>query len=418
MHKSRCAVGFVYAVVAGMPVVSSPEALAADSRPSVAPREFFADQPKGLGANLVAYKLNYVGELFGDLSGGLKPGVIYEGYLKFGLGVNFEKLLGWKDTVFYVNVLYPHGESLTQNYVGDLNVVSNIDAYDSARIFKLWMQKIFADDRFSLRMGIMAADKEFFGSEGAAVLINSGFGTFPVVSQDIVAPVYPVSAPGVRVQWKPSNTLSFRAAVFSGDVGVPTVNQHNTRFHLRARDGASFFAEAAYKLNAMGEGPPGTYKLGGFFNSRSFDDLLGGEKHHGNYGVYAIVDQRMWSEGTDEEGATQGLAAFGRFAAAPEDRNLITFDSEAGLTYTGLVPRRNSDVLGVGVVYARVSRDARGARGETFVKRRETVLEVSYQAPLNGWLTVQPDLQYIFNPGAVRAGRDAVIAGLRFSLNF
>ena len=399
-------------------VVISRQVIAADSRPGLAPHEFFADQPKGLGENLLASKLNYVGEVFGDVSGGVKRGAIYEGFFKLGLGLNLEKLAGWKDTVFYANVLYPHGESLTQNYVGDLNVVSNIDAYDSVRIFKFWVQQNFSQDRVSVRMGIMAADKEFFASEGAAVLINSGFGAFPVISQDITGPVYPVSAPGVRLQWKATNTVSFRAAVFSGDVGVPTVNRHNTRFRLRARDGASLFAEAAYKLNATGEGPPGSYKLGGFFNSKTFDDLLGGEKHHGNYGVYAIVDQRMWSEGTDEEGARQGLAAFARFAVAPEDRNVITFDSEAGLTYTGLVPRRNSDVLGVGVVYARVSRDTRGARGETFVKRRETVLEVSYQAPLNSWLTVQPDLQYIFNPGAVRAGRDAVIAGLRFSLNF
>ena len=77
--------------------------------------------------------------------------------------------------------------------------MSNIDAYDSARLFKCWVQKNFAENRFSLRVGIMAVDKEFFASEGAGMFLNSAFGAFPVIGQDIVAPIYPVSAPGLRV---------------------------------------------------------------------------------------------------------------------------------------------------------------------------------------------------------------------------
>ena len=77
------------------------------------PHEFFADQPKGLGEHFTAWKLNYVGEVFGDLAGGMKQGAIYEGYVKLGLGINLEKLAGWKDTVFYANFLYPHGASPT-----------------------------------------------------------------------------------------------------------------------------------------------------------------------------------------------------------------------------------------------------------------------------------------------------------------
>ena len=376
------------------------------------PREFFADQPKGLAEHFTAWKLNYVGEVFGNLSGGMKQGAVYEGYVKLGLGLNLEKLAGWKDTFFYANFLYPHGASPTLNYVGDLNVVSNIDAYDSARIFKCWVQKNFAEDRFSLRVGLMAVDKEFFASESAGLFLNSGFGTFPVISQDVVAPVYPVSAPGVRLKWKASKALSFRVALFSGDVSTSTLNQHNTQWNLQAGDGAAVFAEAAYKTHAADGGLRGTYKLGGFYYSQSFDDLSGGEKHHGNYGVYAIADQQVWHAGA------QGLGVFGRFAFAPEDRNLVAFDTEAGVTCTGLLPGRDGDVLGAGVVFAKVSSEARDAQGEPFPTHHETALEVSYQASVNDWLTVQPDFQYVFNPGAVRSGRDAVVAGLRFSLSF
>jgi porin len=35
---------------------------------------------------------------------------------------------------------------------------------------------------------------------------------------------------------------------------------------------------------------------------------------------------------------------------------------------------------------------------------------------VNEWLTLQPDLQYIVNPGLEPALRDAMVLGLRFEL--
>ena len=380
-------------------------------------REFFPDQPKGLGEHFTAWKATYIAEGFTNLSGGLERGAVYDGYLKLGLGVNLEKLAGWENTFFYVNVLYPHGDSLSQKYVGDLNVVSNIDTYDSVRLFKCWVQRNFADDRASLRLGIMAVDKDFFASEGAGMFLNSAFGAFPVIGQDIIAPIYPVSAPGLRVILKPTDALLFRAALFSGDVGTPTDNRHNTRLDFRGRDGIDGFIEGAWSTVVAAD-LRGTYKLGGFYNSKSFDDLRSGRRHAGNYGVYAIADQQLWREADSEASLKQGLNSFARVAFAPADRNFVEFDSEAGLTYTGIFPGRDNDIFGVGVIYTRVSDEALDEAGARFATHHEAVVEVSYQAPINGYLTLQPDFQFIVNPGAVHRSRDAVVAGLRLTFNF
>jgi len=54
----------------------------------------------------------------------------------------------------------------------------------------------------------------------------------------------------------------------------------------------------------------------------------------------------------------------------------------------------------------------------------EVVLELSYQGQLDPWFTVQPDLQYIFNPsGGVldpndSPRRDALVLGLRSAITF
>ena len=390
---------------------------AGEPDPESTPRVFFQDQPKGLGEHFTAWKFNYVGEIFGNLSGGIRQGAIYEGYAKIGLALNLEKLVGWANTVFYVNLLYPHGPSLTQGYVGDLNTVSNIDTFDSLRIFKFFLQTNCFDDRLTLRLGIMAVDKDFFGSEGAGLFLNSGFGAFPVIGQDLVAPIYPVSAPGFRVTWQATEAVFLRAAVFSGDVGTATSNRNGTQFDFSGKNGVGFFEEINWRTRVVND-LPGVYKLGGFYNSKTFDDLRDTGTHRGNYGLYVIGDQQLWREGTSESAAAQGLAVFERFAIAPPDRSLVAYDTEAGVTYTGLFPGRDSDVLGAGFLYSRVSDDARTDAGAALPSHHEAVIEVSYQASLTSFLTIQPDFQYIVNPGAVRPARDAIVAGMRFGLVF
>ena len=123
-----------------------------------------------------------------------------------------------------------------------------------------------------------------------------------------------------------------------------------------------------------------------------------------------IGDQQLWREGTNESGAGQGLGVFGRFAIAPPDRSLVVYDTEAGVTYTGLFPLRDSDVLGAGFLYSRVSDDARTDAGARLPSHHEAVREVSYQDALTGALTIPPDFQYSHNPGRGRPARDAIVA--------
>lgn len=82
MHNSGARTCAVQAFSGYVLAALSAGTFAADPGPAAAPRAFFADQPKGLGENMLAWKLNYVGEVFSNLSGGVKQGTIYEGYFK------------------------------------------------------------------------------------------------------------------------------------------------------------------------------------------------------------------------------------------------------------------------------------------------------------------------------------------------
>jgi carbohydrate-selective porin OprB len=45
-------------------------------------------------------------------------------------------------------------------------------------------------------------------------------------------------------------------------------------------------------------------------------------------------------------------------------------------------------------------------------------IEVTYQVHVTPWCNIQPDLQYIINPSGVVGSHNALVLGLRTSINF
>lgn len=74
---------------------------------------------------------------------------------------------------------------------------------------------------------------------------------------------------------------------------------------------------------------------------------------------------------------------------------------------TGLIPRRDRDVLGTGLAWAELF------QGGT---NQETVVEFFYNAQLTPRVRVQPDLQYVDSPSGIY--RDALVTGFRFQVDF
>jgi porin len=100
--------------------------------------------------------------------------------------------------------------------------------------------------------------------------------------------------------------------------------------------------------------------------------------------------------------------------------------------YKGLIPRRPDDKIGIAFAYARVGDNARGldsdigSFGNFFypVRSGETMIEVMYQAQLQPWWTLQPEMQYIVRPGGGVLNSDgssrpsAWVIALRSTLSF
>jgi porin len=92
----------------------------------------------------------------------------------------------------------------------------------------------------------------------------------------------------------------------------------------------------------------------------------------------------------------------------------------AGVTWGGFLAARPHDEVGFMVASAWSSDGVRDDRADEGLATdaTETALELTYRARLSDWLVVQPDLQYIVNPGVDPDIDNALVVGMRFEVTF
>lgn len=395
----------------------------------------------------------YTAEVWGNTTGGRQAGTDYTGLLDFGAELDLEKAVGWSGASIHTAWLWVSGKDASENLAGNFLTVSNIAGFNTFRMLELWFQQNLLDDKISLRIGQLTADSEFIISDYAGTFINGTFGwpAFAYMNLPEGGPGYPMGTLGARLALNPVDWFTFQTAVFQGNVFAQDVNRHGFRWSLDADTGFTFVNEAQIRWNQSEEarGLPGQGKAGVWFQTGDSADLLADSTSSGNVGFYGIVDQMLFRERGAEippgvglskdaksagdgksqkdfqspvryEKSDQGLGWFGRIAGAPSDRNFINFYFDTGLSYKGLIPGRDDDTLGLAFAYAQLSPGARsGLRDEgSSPVGAEMVIELTYQVQVTKWLIVQPDLQYIVNPGGTRDFENALVLGGRAAIVF
>ncbi|MHC2017103.1 carbohydrate porin [Methylobacterium sp. CM6247] len=377
----------------------------------------------------IEYSLTYIGESFGNATGGVRRGAIVEGRLDIQFDADLEKLAGWQGATFHTNLYLIHGTGLSRYYVNNFITVSAIEALPSSRLYEIWLEQKLFDGQFGLKVGQIAADPEFAVTQTGTLFINSTFG-WPNIMAEVLpsgGPIYPLAVPAIRAKYVPNQNFSLQVGVFDGDPAGPYPSdldpqrRNRTGTNFRTSDPALVIAEAAYAYNiAQGdEGDPGTVTLGGWhhfgrFDSQRFDEAGRSladpsttgiaRRFRGDSGLYGIIDQTIYREPDDPN---DGASVFLRLSGSPSDRNIVDFYADMGIAYKGLFKGRSDDTIGVAFALARISDIARGFDtdvirfGGASGPRRssEAVIEATYQAVLGPGVTVQPDIQYIFRPG-------------------
>ncbi len=357
----------------------------------------------------VAFNLRYKADVLGVVHGGVRKGVRYLDNLDATMAIDLDRVAKLSNTRAFVYVLYNNGTNFSPALAGDAQIVSNIETgVQAVRLYEAWIEH--GDERLAARVGLYDVSSEFDMLETSAMFVNSAFGTGTDLSQtgNNGPSIFPVTAPGVRVQGMIGEHLTLRGAALEGTPGDPR-HPGRTVIALQPRDGIFAIAEADVHVGKA-RLIAGTWRYTAKFEIQraAADGDLDTEPAMGtgNAGVYLRGEAQVAG---DEE---RSLAAFFRLGTAAGRFNLFDHFGSIGVNARGLFEREGQGELGFGIAHARTSALARSVTPDTALG--ETAFELSYRTKLTPHLAVQPDVQYIVDPSGSTRQRDVLVIGIRF----
>jgi porin len=421
-----------------------------------------------LASKGISYGISETSEVLGNVTGGVHRGADYDGLTTLSVGLDAGKALGWSGATFNVSALEIHGRNLSADNLYTIQTASGIEANRTFRLWELWFDQATRDGKTDIKIGQQSVDQEFLTSTYTTLFINTVMGWPGVPSYDLYAsgPAYPLSSLGVRLRAVRGPFTGLLGVFDDNPPGGPVNDDSQTRgaertgtaFNLNT--GALVIGEVQYAVGAAGNGVggkagplPGTYRVGGWFDSGQFpdqrfdaqgdglDDSLANPNagppklRRDNFAAYFSGDQQVWID----HAGIRSVGVFTRLIGAPDDRNFLSLSANGGVILKAPLLARPNDTVGVGLGVAKISGRASALNQDVRIITRdpaypirssETFVELTYQAQIAPWWQVQPDFQYVWTPGGgvpdpanpdgastPRIGNEAVL-GVRTNITF
>lgn len=353
----------------------------------------------------IIFSASYIGDIVTNFHGGIKRGTMYHGLANLRIGINTSSLGLWRGGEFFINGSNTHGGDPSAEMIGDFHIVSNIETNDLTWLHELWYRQSFGN--FEINLGLQDLNSEFVSTEYGSIFLNSTFGTPSTIANNVPSPVFPLTAIGVSFKLIIAENNSFRLAFFDGLPTSFTNNPHNLRWKIDKEEGVFAITEFARSGDIMGL--DGSYKGGIYYHTQRPEtqtESSTNDPGNYNYGIYLIADQKIW---IDPDG-TGEIGLFGQFAISPEKINTHHLYIGTGLAFTGLFNGRPDDILGIAYNSSHIA--------DPLIDD-ESIIEVSYKARILDNLFIQPDFQYVMNPGGSDHDLKNAFTGLfRFGIFF
>ena len=353
-----------------------------------------------------AWQLNatYKGDYVSNFSGGIKTGSTYLGLADLFVNFDTQKAGLWKGGAFLLHGANTHGGEPSANLIGDFQVVSNIEAGNHTFLYELWYKQTFG--KVETTIGLQDLNAEFAGSDVAGLFINSSFGIHSVISDNIQAPIFPLTTPGLTFCWKTSENTCFKTALYKGCPIDFNANKYNLKWSLNHLQGLLWVTEGQHSWMSGFQEKSNTLKTGVFFHQHCPEsDVINSETGNRltyDYGFYLVGDHQL---ATCEK---HGLSIFYQLGVSPRNDNFAYMG--AGCLYSGLFSEKDNDALGLAIAHGMLT-DERG--------KDETTVELTYKIQLTNQIYIQPNMQYVVHPGGTdMALKNASVGLVRLGLEF
>lgn len=385
----------------------------------------------------VDLKLNYTTESMYLASGGEEDDDgTYTHNIGLDLLLDMDHLVGFADTTLLVKFSHREGDSVSEENVapsegGNTFTVQEIYGGQTHKLANVQLNTALLDQRLDLAYGRLVANDDFLRSPLYCQFVNNSFCGSPkaVFLQDpFTFSAYPTAQWGARARYDtPSRNWTLMGAIYDGDPelkgGDPDDNgdnKHGTSLEF-GDNGAVFALESHFHRNRFSTDKlPGVYKIGGYYMSGDFRDIsrIDSRTTDGNAMVWLTADQMLIRE---RPGSSQGLSWFGTLVFSLEDQvNSMDEYFGTGLVYQGLFPNRPDDTTGLAITagwYSDELNKARKLQGKA-EQDYEAVIELNHKFVLARGIEFQPDIQYIIDPAGTGDIDDALLIGVKVSVQF
>lgn len=364
--------------------------------------------------------LNDTFDGFANLNGGIKRGGAVLNQEAATVTLDGDKLIGVHDLSAMVSAIDNAG-SPSRSLVGAAERIDNIETYyPGFELYQAWVQKNWYGGGISLLGGVYDLSNEFYDLDSSDFFINTGFamgGELADTAQNGVA-IFPTSALSIRLRVQPSEEWYIQTVLSDGINGAPLTNRHPPFANLNSP--AILVIEGGY-LPQENKKQLGKFAIGAWSYTGGLHNILrpGTEQTSiNNRGIYALAEYSLIKKDGDPN---KGLKGFLRAGYADSDFARFNASWSTGLLYTGVFPGRDKSQLGFAISQVHTSGDY---RSEDFTNPNiepqilETALELSYKDLITPWLSFQPDIQYIMEPGALGLREQAFVIGVRTVINF
>ena len=369
-----------------------------------------ADEEVGL-----AVSVSYTGDLRRNTTGGIAVGTAYSDSIDLGATWATNNLFAGTGFTTSLSVMGLSGDDITGEFVGDLHGINNIEAPDAWHLYEFWSEFSFGGRaNTSLRMGVLDLNADFDTPVTSGLFVGSPHGIGTELSQTggNGPAIWPVTGLGIRLAGEFNEGLHWRVGAFEGTPGDDDETSF-AAFDVTHGEGSLLIGEMDYTSERVNKISLGIWSYTADFERLDAELTTGPQSQHGNQGVYALVDLPLANVGPARiDGSLRLGLADGRFNPVDEyvGATVVVSHPFAG---------RPDDAFGLAVAYGRTGKIYRTVQALAGIPAAsaETSYELTYRAPVTAWLALAPSVQFVSNPGADLAMRDAWVVGLRFELS-
>lgn len=350
----------------------------------------------------IQVSVNYTADVIGAIDGGVSQQGRFLDNLDLIADADLERLFGWRGASAHVDILNNSG-GVPNDDIGSLQGVDNIEvSRQRVRLFEAWVEQAWGNS--SVRAGLYDLNSEFYSNDAAGLLMAPAFG----IGSEIAATgpngpsIFPSTALAARLNVSLDNDAFVRAAILNANAGV-----------LGDPGGIDYsFGDGALLIVEGGVEGDRKLAVGAWRYTEDQEDIRDSTPQTAQ-GAYIIYEQPL----NDSEGP-RAATAFFRAGVSDGDTTPFKGGWQAGVLINRVFDSRPESAFSIGVDQGVLSDGYRQNQIDlgASMANAELQVEITYSDRLCPHVTIQPDLQWIRRPAGDRSIDDAIVAGLRLSV--